>query len=200
MMRCAGSGAVPRLVASRRVGRGDSVNQIGPMLVRSILAAGVSAAAASLRVLSIASIRTSEFAGGTIISPRCADGVAQLDSSGRLVESSDDNFRVLGITGTSRPVSGSAARACARRENEWLHGVAVSGNVTLPPGCLVATFSICCSKNPGEPQFKHAMLPDETHARLAGSGRPGGLARIGYGGARSCRGPHVSKSGQLGCL
>ena len=105
------------LVVSRRLGRGDSVNQIGPMLMRSILAAGVSAAAASLRVLSMASIRTSEFAGGTIISPQCADGPAQLDSCARLVEGSDDNFRVPGITGTSRPVSGSAAPGlCAKRE------------------------------------------------------------------------------------
>jgi hypothetical protein len=65
MMRRASFGAVPRLVLSARwPGRGDSVNQIGP-----ILAAGASAVAASLRVLSAISIRTFEFVDRTIISP-----------------------------------------------------------------------------------------------------------------------------------
>jgi len=41
MMRRAGSGAVPRIVLSAlRLGRGNSVSQIGLMLTRSILAAG----------------------------------------------------------------------------------------------------------------------------------------------------------------
>jgi hypothetical protein len=69
MMRRAGSGAVPRIVLSAlRLGRGDSVSQIGLMLTRSILAAGASAVAASLRLLSAISIRTFEFASGAIIS------------------------------------------------------------------------------------------------------------------------------------
>jgi len=69
MMRRAGSGTVPRIVLSAlRLGRSDSVSQIGLMLTRSILAAGASAVAASLRLLSAISIRTLEFASGTIIS------------------------------------------------------------------------------------------------------------------------------------
>ncbi len=70
MTRRASFGAVPRIVLStRRPGRADSVNQIGLMPTRSILAAGASAVAASLRLLSAISIRTFEFVGGTIISP-----------------------------------------------------------------------------------------------------------------------------------
>jgi len=69
IMRCASFAVVPRIALSaRRLGRGDSVNQIGLMLTRSIPAAGVSAVAASLRALSAISIRTFEFVGATIIS------------------------------------------------------------------------------------------------------------------------------------
>ena len=97
MMRRASFGALPRIVRSaRRLG----------VAIRS-----ARSALCSVRLLSAISIRTFEFASRAIIPPRYAGGAGQLDSGNRIRARRgglSGQFRVPGIAGTSRLVSGSA--------------------------------------------------------------------------------------------